>query len=102
MLIDDYWPSVIFKIISCSDHGIRAKDDILIKYTKEVISGNWIIIRDVTDPDPARIRAKFWIRIRAGSSEFVLPDPILKNIVIIFQYFSIYVIIFDNIDITKS
>ena len=62
--------------------------------------------RDVTDPDPdpdpARIRAKFWIRIRAGSSEFVLPDPILKNIVIIFQYFSIYVIIFDNIDITKS
>ena len=65
-----------------------------------------IIGRDVTDPDPdpdpARIRAKFWIRIRAGSSQFVLPDPILKNIVIIFQYFSIYVIIFDNIDITKS
>ena len=40
-----------------------------------------ISTRNVTDPDPdpARIRAKFWIRIRTGSSEFVLPDPILKN-----------------------
>ena len=46
-----------------------------------MISLLYVKSRDVTDPDPdpARIRAKFWIRIRAGSSEFILPDPILKN-----------------------